>query len=164
MATLARKSSSSPFGSAVSDAKIKIGVAGSPALEATRVPPYSLARSRRERRRRAEARLRLLLVRDGVALASHLCGPHQVTPAFPPRLAAAFPSRPPKPPPAAEAWHSIPVLPSDVKYPLTQAAVPPILVLDPSLPLLYPERSPLSCHPALPCLLFVLAQRPGGPK
>ena len=56
--------------SAGSSCVFGVGAAGD--LAAKRTGP---ARSRRERRRRADARLRLILVRDGAALAGHRGGP-----------------------------------------------------------------------------------------
>ena len=106
---------------------IGASIAGGPPAEAAR---QSRSRSRRERRRRAEARLRLLLVKDGVALASHRGGPRHSPPArFSPPPAATSAPCPSTTPSAAEAWHSIPVLSSDVKFPSVRA-VPPELVLD----------------------------------
>ena len=106
---------------------IGASTAGGPPAEAARQSP---SRSRRERRRRAEARLRLLLVNDGVALASHRGGPRHSPPArFSPPPAASRAPCSSTTPSAAEAWHSIPVLSSEVRFPSVRA-VPPELALD----------------------------------
>ena len=121
--------------------------AGGPSLEAARQSP---SRSRRDRQRRAEARLRLLLVKDGVALASHRGGPrHSPSSRFSRPTAATCAPRTPSSP-AAEAWHCIPVLASEVLLPQPCPVAPPLLEFVFISPIPAPQREARSVVTYLP--------------